>query len=127
MVTRYGFSDNLGPVVYGRGEHEVFLGRDYSSTPSYSENVAAEIDTEIRSIVEDAFEDCEKLLNAHMDKLEVIAQYLMKNEKIDGEDFEKLMKGEIDSDGNPIVTETIETAENAENADSTDDTPSNED
>jgi cell division protease FtsH len=96
MVTRYGFSDNLGPVVYGRGEHEVFLGRDYSSTPSYSENVAAEIDNEIRSIVEQAFGDCEKLLKAHMDKLELIAHYLMKNEKIDGVNFEKLMNGELD-------------------------------
>ncbi len=95
MVTRYGFSDNLGPVVYGQGEHEVFLGRDYSSTPSYSENVAAEIDSEIRSIIEDAFEDCEEILKTHADKLEIIAQYLMKYEKIDGEDFEKLMKGEI--------------------------------
>ena len=96
MVTRYGFSDNLGPVVYGRGEHEVFLGRDYSSTPSYSENVAAEIDNEIRSIVEDAYNDCEKLLREHRDKLELIAHYLMKHEKIDGSNFEKLMKGELD-------------------------------
>lgn len=95
MVTRYGFSDNLGPVVYGRGEHEVFLGRDYGNTPSYSENVAAEIDNEIRSIVEDAFEKAEKLLREHIDKLHTIAKYLMKYEKIDGADFEKLMKGEL--------------------------------
>ena len=95
MVTRYGFSDNLGPVIYGRGEHEVFLGRDYGNTPSYSENVAAEIDNEIRSIVEDAYEKAENLLKAHMDKLHLIAKYLMIHEKIDGEDFEKLMKGEL--------------------------------
>ena len=96
MVTRYGFSDNLGPVVYGRGEHEVFLGRDYSSTPSYSENVAAEIDAEIRSIVEDCYEKCESLLREHIDKLHLIAKYLMKYEKIDGKNFEKLMNGELD-------------------------------
>ena len=95
MVTRYGFSDNLGPVVYGRGEHEVFLGRDYSSAPSYSENVAAEIDNEIRSIVEDAFEKAETILTQHIDKLHLIAKYLMKNEKIDGKNFEALMKGEL--------------------------------
>ena len=95
MVTRYGFSDNLGPVVYGRGEHEVFLGRDYSNTPSYSENVAAEIDNEIRAIIEDCFEKCEALLREHIDKLHLIAKYLMKYEKIDGKNFEKLMKGEI--------------------------------
>ena len=96
MVTRYGFSDNLGPVVYGRGEHEVFLGRDYSSTPSYSENVAAEIDNEIRAIVEDCYEKCESLLRQHIDKLHLIAKYLMKFEKIDGKNFEKLMKGELE-------------------------------
>ncbi len=95
MVTRYGFSDNLGPVVYGQGEHEVFLGRDYTNTPSYSDNVAAEIDNEIRSIVESAFDDAEKILTEHMDKLHIIAKYLMKNEKIDGSRFEKLMNGEI--------------------------------
>ena len=55
MVTRYGFSDNLGPVVYGQGDHEVFLGRDYTNTPSYSDNVAAEIDNEIRTLIESAF------------------------------------------------------------------------
>ena len=96
MVTRYGFSDNLGPVVYGRGDHEVFLGRDYSSTPSYSENVAAEIDSEIRSIIESAFEDCEQIIKEHMDKLDLVAHYLMKHEKIDGKTFDKLMKGELD-------------------------------
>lgn len=98
MVTRYGFSENLGPVVYGRGEHEVFLGRDYSATPSYSENVAAEIDAEIRSIVEEAFKDCEDLLRQHRDKLELIAQYLIKHEKIDAKNFDDLMNGRITVD-----------------------------
>ncbi len=118
MVTRYGFSDNLGPVVYGRGEHEVFLGRDYSSTPSYSENVAAEIDNEIRSIVETAFDDCEKIISQHIDKLHVVAAYLMKHEKIDGKHFEKLMKGELDeSEFMPasFVPETSTPSDSAEN------------
>lgn len=95
MVTRYGFSDNLGPVVYGQGDHEVFLGRDYTNTPSYSDNVAAEIDNEIRTLVESAFTDAEKILNEHMDKLHVVAKYLMKYEKVDGATFEKLMNGEL--------------------------------
>ncbi|MBE6874211.1 MAG: ATP-dependent zinc metalloprotease FtsH [Ruminococcus albus] len=95
MVTRYGFSDNLGPVVYGQGEHEVFLGRDYTNTPSYSDNVAAEIDNEIRTIVENAFEEAETILKEHMDQLHMIAKYLMKHEKIDGPNFERLMKGEM--------------------------------
>ncbi|MCR5540089.1 MAG: ATP-dependent zinc metalloprotease FtsH [Ruminococcus sp.] len=109
MVTRYGFSDNLGPVVYGQGEHEVFLGRDYTNTPSYSDNVAAEIDNEIRTIVETAFEQAETLLKEHIDQLHLIAKYLMKNEKIDGIKFEKLMKGELPaSDFEDDVKDTVE-------------------
>ena len=102
MVTRYGFSDNLGPIVYGRGEHEVFLGRDYSSTPDYSDAVAAEIDHEIRTVVEDAFEKCETILKEHIDKLHELANYLMEHEKIDGETFKKLMEGALDVSSEPV-------------------------
>ncbi len=115
MVTRYGFSDNLGPVVYGQGDHEVFLGRDYTNTPSYSDNVAAEIDNEIRTLIESAFTDAEKILNEHMDKLHVVAKYLMKYEKVDGATFEKLMNGELtesefmgETDKTPEIQDTPE-------------------
>lgn len=115
MVTRYGFSDNLGPVVYGQGDHEVFLGRDYANTPSYSDNVAAEIDNEIRTLIESAFTDAEKILNEHMDKLHVVAKYLMKYEKVDGATFEKLMNGELtesefmgEADKTPEIQDTPE-------------------
>lgn len=111
MVTRYGFSDNLGPVVYGQGDHEVFLGRDYTNTPSYSDNVAAEIDNEIRTLIESAFTDAEKILNEHMDKLHVVAKYLMKYEKVDGATFEKLMNGELSESefmGEPDKTPEIQ-------------------
>ncbi len=114
MVTRYGFSDNLGPVVYGRGEHEVFLGRDYTNAPSYSENVAAEIDNEIRSIVEDAFEKAENILRQHIDKLHLIAKYLMIHEKIDGINFEKLMNGELQE--SEFMTKAENDSSNNENA-----------
>ena len=114
MVTRYGFSDNLGPVVYGRGEHEVFLGRDYTNAPSYSENVAAEIDNEIRSIVEDAFEKAENILRQHIDKLHLIAKYLMIHEKIDGINFEKLMNGELQE--SEFMTEAEDDSSSSENA-----------
>lgn len=114
MVTRYGFSDNLGPVVYGRGEHEVFLGRDYTNAPSYSENVAAEIDNEIRSIVEDAFEKSENILRQHIDKLHLIAKYLMIHEKIDGINFEKLMNGELQE--SEFMTKAENDSSNNENA-----------
>ena len=102
MVTRYGFSDNLGPIVYGQGDHEVFLGRDYSATPSYSDAVAAEIDHEIRAVVEDAFEKCETILKDHIDKLHELANYLMEHEKIDGENFKKLMEGTLVVDAAPV-------------------------
>ena len=95
MVTRYGFSDNLGPVVYGHDDSQVFLGRDYNSTPSYSDAVASEIDHEIRNIIENSFEACESILREHIDKLHELAQYLIENEKIDGETFDLLMKGEL--------------------------------
>ncbi|WP_037322814.1 ATP-dependent zinc metalloprotease FtsH [Ruminococcus sp. NK3A76] len=95
MVTRYGFSDNLGPVVYGHDDSQVFLGRDYNSTPSYSDAVASEIDHEIRNIIENSFETCESILREHIDKLHELAQYLIENEKIDGETFDMLMKGEL--------------------------------
>ncbi len=95
MVTRYGFSEKLGPVVYGRGEHEVFLGRDYGSTPDYSDRVAGEIDEEIRALVEDAMKKCEELIKTHIDKLHEIAKYLMVHEKMDGIEFDKLMKGQL--------------------------------
>lgn len=95
MVTKYGFSEKLGPVVYGHDESEVFLGRDYSQGRNYSENIAAEIDAEIRELIETAYEKAKDILQSHMDQLHILAKYLMKNEKIDGPDFEKLMKGEI--------------------------------
>lgn len=96
MVTKYGFSEKLGPMVYGTGQSEVFLGRDFNSSKNYSENVAAEIDAEMREIIEEGYEKAKDLLEEHMDQLHLLAKYLMKYEKIDDEDFEKLMKGEID-------------------------------
>ncbi|MDE6424669.1 MAG: ATP-dependent zinc metalloprotease FtsH [Ruminococcus sp.] len=95
MVTKYGFSKKLGTVVYGSDNDEVFLGKDYGHTRNYSEAVAAQIDNEVYSIIQKAYSDCAEILNANMDKLHLLAKYLLKFEKIDGEDFEKLMKGEI--------------------------------
>ncbi len=111
MVTRYGFSDNLGPIVYGQGDHEVFLGRDYSATPSYSDAVAAEIDHEIRAVVEDAFEKCETILKDHIDKLHELANYLMEHEKIDGDSFKKLMEGTLVVDSTPVQIKLDETTD----------------
>ncbi len=101
MVTRYGFSEKLGPILYGHENQEVFLGRDYSQGRNYSENVAAEIDGEIRELIETGYEKAKEILTQHGDLLERCAQFLMRHEKIDGADFYKLMADEIDLDGNP--------------------------
>jgi len=98
MVTRYGFSKKLGTVVYGSDNDEVFLGKDYGHTRNYSEAVASQIDEEVKAIIEKAYSDCTEILRANIDKLHLLAKYLLKFEKIDGEDFEKLMKGEITED-----------------------------
>jgi cell division protease FtsH len=94
MVTRYGFSEKLGPIVYGQDEGEVFLGRDFNHTRNYSENVAAAIDEEIRRIVDSGYERVEKILTQHMDQLERVANFLFEYEKVDAEGFEKLMTGD---------------------------------
>lgn len=95
MVTRYGFSEKLGPVVYGQDDGEPFLGRDFNHIRDYSENVAAEIDNEVREIIDTGYETVKEILTAHMDQLHLVAKYLMDKEKIDGASFEKLMKGEL--------------------------------
>lgn len=94
MVTKYGMSDNLGPITFGSGEQEVFLGKDYGTVRNYSEEIAKEIDQEIKNIVTAGYKRCEDILKENMDKLHILAEYLVKNEKIDGDDFLKLMNGE---------------------------------
>ena len=99
MVTKYGMSDKLGPIVYG-SEHssdEVFLGRDFNSSRNYSEKTANEIDEEIRSIVDTAYRHAEQLLRDNIEKLHFISEYLQKNEVMDGAQFAAVM------DGNPTM------------------------
>ncbi len=96
MVTRYGMSDKLGTVLYG-SEHsadEVFLGRDFSSGKNYSEKTAAEIDDEIRSIISGAYATCKKYLTENIDKLHFVAEFLLKNESMDDEQFKAAMETE---------------------------------
>ena len=95
MVTRYGFSEKLGPIVYGQDQGEIFLGRDLGQTRNYSENVAAEIDQEVREIVDTAYERCKEILEEHRDQLERVAQYLKRREKIDAETFRLLMETDL--------------------------------
>ena len=110
MITRYGFSEKLGPIVYGHDNSEVFLGRDYSQGRNYSENVAAEIDGEIRELIDTSYENAKQILLSHRDQLDKVAHYLMEHEKIDGEDFYKLMNGEpLDDNPAAPVSENSDT------------------
>ncbi|MFR2541910.1 MAG: ATP-dependent zinc metalloprotease FtsH [[Eubacterium] siraeum] len=114
MITRYGFSEKLGPIVYGHDNSEVFLGRDYSQGRNYSENVAAEIDGEIRELIDTSYENAKQILLSHRDQLDKVAHYLMEHEKIDGEDFYKLMNGEPLDDNTAAPDVSEDTAEVAD-------------
>ena len=93
MVTRYGFSERMGPVVYGSDPEQTFLGRDFGQGKGYSEAIASEIDNEIRDIVDEAYETARRLLTEHMTELHKIANVLMEREKISGDEFRTLMEG----------------------------------
>ncbi len=92
MICEYGMSENIGPVTFGNHEHQVFLGRDIAREKEYSEEVAAEIDKEVRSFMEAAYLATEKLLNANLDKLHLIAEALMRYETLEREQIEELFK-----------------------------------
>ena len=94
MVTKFGMSDKLGLVTYGHDNNEVFLGRDFSSTPNYSEKTAAIIDEEIESVVMTQYKKALELLNGAMPKLHKVAQILFEREKISGEEFREIMSEE---------------------------------
>ncbi len=96
MVTRYGMSDVLGPVAYAseHSDDEIFLGRDFNSQKNYSEHTAALIDSEIKKIIDEAFERAEKILRENSDKVEFIGQYLVDHEVMDADQFEAVMNGD---------------------------------
>ncbi len=87
MVTQYGMSDKLGTVLYGSGHSEVFLGRDYGAGKDYSEQTAATIDAEIQRIIGECYTDAKAILAEHIDKLHFVAQYLLKHESMDDDQF----------------------------------------
>lgn len=105
MVIKYGMSDSIGPVVYDSGNGEVFLGKDYGHVNNYSEETSARIDAEVEKIMRQAYDKTVEILKEHYDKLELVANALLKKEKINGEEFESLMKfGSL-----PISEETSST------------------
>ncbi len=87
MVMRYGMSDRLGPILYDSADHSIFIGRDFGTTKSYSEETAAIIDEEVKRIFDDATRECERILTEHREQLVAIAEYLLENETMEGDEF----------------------------------------
>ena len=88
MVMRYGMSDKLGPILYDSSDHSIFIGRDFGTTKSYSEETAAIIDEEVKRIFDEAAALCEKILTEHRETLIGVAEYLLENESMDRETFD---------------------------------------
>ena len=120
MVSKYGMSDELGPVVYSDDNNEVFLGKDYGHVNNYSEATSARIDEQIEKMMRNAYAQTEKILKTHYDKLELVAETLIEKEKISGDEFTQLMKNGFiaDEKANEEVSENEETkAETEESVD----------
>ena len=107
MVSKYAMSDTLGPVCYSSG-NEVFIGRDYEKTKSYSEAVAGRIDDEVQSILTAAYQKCTDILKTHDDKLEAVASYLMAHNNMGRPQFEAVMEGKPIPDADVLPIESIE-------------------
>lgn len=103
MVTKYGMSSKLGPMAFGDGGDEVFLGNSFTSKRNYSEEVASEIDKEIRRIVDGAYRETKRLLEENMDRLEYVAQALLIYETLDADQFIKAFNKELPLEKNEIV------------------------
>ncbi len=104
MVTKYGMSEKLGPILFDSSDHSVFIGRDFTQTKAYSEKIAADIDEEVKKIFDEASAMCERILMEHRDKLVATAEYLLKNETMDGKDFEILCEtGRLPGDTAPAI------------------------
>ncbi len=119
MVTRYGMSDEIGPIMYGSSNHEVFLGKDYNNIRNYSEQVAADIDKEVKKIIGNSYDRCHKIIEENISKLTDVAEYLIRHEKVDAETFKKIMTGDLATASEEFsaeeVTENESFVENAEN------------
>lgn len=99
MVTKYGMSENIGPISYAGDNQEVFIGRDYGHVKNYSEETSAKIDEEVSRIINDAYAKTEEILKSHFDKLELVANSLIEREKIDKDEFISLMEKGFIGDG----------------------------
>ncbi len=111
MVMRYGFSEKLGPMVYGSDENEIFLGRDISQGRHYSDEVASDIDAEIRLFIDNAYDRAMSILTEHRDKLDAVAAVLLEKEKVTGEEFKNIMSGGGEAPAEPSPEEESKTEE----------------
>ena len=93
MVTQYGMSEKLGPMTLGEGQHEVFLGRDFSATPNYSQEIAFEIDKEVRRLIDEAYDTAHRILTERREQLDLMADVLVERETVDKEELEALLEG----------------------------------
>ena len=134
MIMQYGMSDTIGPIAYGEENHQVFLGRDFNRDRNYSEEIAGEIDREVRRCVEEAYEACRVIITENRDKLDLIANALLERETLNASELEELMtkgvisdKDEKDDDaddtGKPlpipvdvVIDDATQTSEEAEHA-----------
>ena len=114
MVMRYGFSEKLGPMVYGSDENEIFLGRDISQGRHYSDEVASDIDAEIRLFIDNAYDRAEAILTEHRDKLEAVAQVLLEKEKVTGDEFARIMSGKVEEKAEESAQASDDAKENGE-------------
>jgi len=115
MVTQYGMSDTLGPIQYGRGNHQVFLGRDFGEDRNYSEEVAFKIDTEVRKIIDDCYGDARRILEANWDKVERMVASLLEHETVETEEVLAIMNNRPYPPAEPEVVPELPAA--AKNAD----------
>jgi cell division protease FtsH len=115
MITRYGMSEKLGPINYGKDNDEIFLGRDYTHMRDYSEAVSAAIDAEVNEIITNAYKRAEEIIKTHFDKLELVAKELIEVEKIEGDRFKEIMsENYVPEEKKEEKPETEETVENTE-------------
>lgn len=109
MVTKYGMSDTLGPIAFGTGHDEVFLGKDYGNVRNYSELTASEIDNEINKIIVTAYNKGKEILSEHVHKLHLVANALLEFEKVSGTDFKRLMDAKDEAEEQAVL-ESMRTA-----------------
>ena len=128
MVTKYGMSDKLGPINYGGGQNEVFLGRDFATPKSVSEETQALIDGEVKRIIDEAYLRCQTMITENREILDRIAQFLLEHETMDGNQFEAVFKGETpDAEMRPMGIATAEEEAPAEAEAPVEEAPSAED